>query len=239
MTPLSQTPYTGTLAELLERLGDISPDRVLLIPPPGKATEKDLLRVTARTGRLFELVEATLVEKSMGFTEGALGARLIGLLSRFLEEKDLGTLAGADAMLRLSQGLVRLPDVSFIRWEKFPGGKLPSEAIPSLSPDLAVEVLSRRNTRAEMQRKRREYFLAGAHLVWVVDPEKRTVWVFTADDPERGAALTEADTLGGGDVLPGLALPVRRIFERLAPPAPAPDPAAAAPKPPRSRKKKN
>ncbi len=51
-----------------------------------------------------------------------------------------------------------------------PGGRLPAEAIPSLVPDLAVEVLSPSNTAAEMDQKLRDYFAAGVRLVWYLDP---------------------------------------------------------------------
>ena len=36
------------------------------------------------------------------------------------------------------------------------------------APDLAVEILSKGNTEAEMQRKVREYFKAGSRRVWIV-----------------------------------------------------------------------
>jgi Uma2 family endonuclease len=64
-----------------------------------------------------------------------------------------------------------------------------------------------------MARKRREYFVSGVQLVWLVDPDRRTVTV--CKSPDESTVLTEADTLDGGTVLPGLELPVRRIFERV------------------------
>ncbi len=208
----------ANVGDLLERLGNISPRRVVLDPPPGKATEKDLLRLMRKTGRLYELVEGTLVEKPMGYLEGCLGGWILHLIQCFLDEHDLGNLGGADATMRLMPKLVRIPDVSFVVWDKLPGRQIPTEPIPDLVPDLAVEVLSEGNTPGEMKQKLKEYFFAGASLVWLVDPAKRVVRVHTA--PDKGAVLTEADTLGGGAVLPGLALPVKRIFERL-PAAPA------------------
>jgi Uma2 family endonuclease len=54
--------------------------------------------------------------------------------------------------------------------------------IPKLAPYLAVEVLGKGNTKREMDRKLKDYFLAGVQLVWFVDPAKRTVEVFTAPD---------------------------------------------------------
>jgi hypothetical protein len=45
-----------------------------------------------------------------------------------------------------------------------------------------------------------------------VDHRKRTIRVYTA--PDQSVRLTEQDTLDGGEVLPGLQVPVRRLFER-------------------------
>jgi Uma2 family endonuclease len=202
--------------ELLEQLGGISPHRIRLDPPPGQATEKDLLAILDRTNRLYELVDGVLVEKVMGYPEGGLGADIIFLLRLYLEGNDLGDLVGADATMRVMPRLVRIPDVSFIRWEKYPGRQRPTEPIPDLVPDLAIEVLSEGNTPGEMNRKLREYFLAGVETVWMVDARRRTVKVHTPTNQD-GTVLTEADTLDGGSVLPGLNLPVRRLFARVPP----------------------
>ncbi len=215
---MSTAQQDATVGDLLGRLGDISPHRLLLKPAPGTATEADLLRELHRKERLVELVAGTLVEKLLGYREARLAGWIIRLLGHFLDSNDLGDLAPGDGPLRLMAGLVRLPDVSFVRRDKLPGGIPPDEPIPDLVPDLAIEVLSESNTPGEMKVKRKEYFLAGTTLVWEVDPRRRVVVVYTA--PETSATLTEADTLDGGTVLPGLSLPVARIFERL-PAAPA------------------
>jgi Uma2 family endonuclease len=207
------------LADLLERLGDISPRRILMDPLPGTATEADLLRTVDDKDPLCELVEGTLVEKVMGAPEANVAGWILRLLGYHVDPNNLGELIPGDGPVRLMAGLVRLPDVTFIRREKLPGGRLPSVAVPDLVPDLAVEVLSEGNTAGEMQRKRKEYFLAGTTLVWIVDPRRRVVTVYTA--PEVGRTFTEGDTLDGGTVLPGLALPVQRIFERLPPNEPS------------------
>ncbi len=156
-----------TLADLLDQLGGIAPERVRLPPPPGTATEKDVLKVHARQGRLCELVDGVLVEKGMGFLESVLASALIEVLQGFVKPRNLGLVAGEAGMMRLAPGLIRIPDVAFISWERLPGQRMPREAIPDLAPDLVVEVLSTSNTEAEMARKRREYFAAGARLVWV------------------------------------------------------------------------
>jgi hypothetical protein len=43
-----------TLADLLEQLGGIAPDRVRFRPAPGTTTEKDVLAIHHDEGRLYE-----------------------------------------------------------------------------------------------------------------------------------------------------------------------------------------
>ncbi len=203
-----------TVAELLKKLGGIPAERVLLDPPPGTATERDVLAIEQREGRLCELVDGVLVEKAMGLAESFLALRIAFFLQRLLEQQNLGFLAGADGTLRLWPGLVRIPDVSFISWNQLPNRKIPKKPIPDLYPDLAVEVLSRKNTKAEIERKLHEYFRSGTRLAWVVNPRKRCVSVYTTPDQSR--LLKEDQTLDGGDVLPGLNVPLRELFAQLA-----------------------
>jgi Uma2 family endonuclease len=204
----------ATLADLLDRLGSIPPERVRLRPPCGTATEHDVIEADAHEDRLCELVDGTLVEKPMGWYESRLAIILAYFLEQYLEEHDLGVVAGEAGMVRLQPGLVRIPDVAFVSWDRLPGRELPAEPIPDLVPDLAVEVLSLSNTDAEMRRKLREYFEAGTRLVWIVDPRARTVRVYTS--PARSRLVREDRSLEGGAVLPGFVLPLREWFARAA-----------------------
>jgi Uma2 family endonuclease len=201
-----------TLADLHRRLGYVPLERIRCQPPPGTAVEADVLLRPNGEKHLFELIDGTLVEKAMGMYESVLAMVLGQLLRNFLDEHDLGVITGEGGTLRVLPGQVRIPDVAFIAWERFPGGKLPAEPMPGLAPDLAVEVLSRGNTAAEMDRKLRDYFAAGVRLVWYLDPEPRMVRVYTS--PTDVQQLTEEDTLDGGAVLPGFRLPVREWFAR-------------------------
>src|SRR6516225_10112806 len=103
-----------TLADVLAQLGGVSPKRIRFRPAPGTATEKDVIRIRDRERRLFELVDGVLVEKVMGYLESVLAIELGRLLGNFIKRRKLGTLAGEAGMLRLSPGLVRIPDLSFI-----------------------------------------------------------------------------------------------------------------------------
>jgi Uma2 family endonuclease len=216
---MALTSTDVTLADLLERFGPIPAARIRYDPPPGTATEDDVIALEARENRLFELVDGVLVEKAMGFYESFLAMRLAQFLSVFVERYTLGIVAGADGMLRLAPGLVRIPDISFVSWARLPQRRVPRQPIPDLVPDLAVEVLSDSNTPREMAQKLREYFAAGVRLVWYVDPVLQEIHVYTA--PDQHEILTTDHTLHGGEVLSGFTLPVRQLFaEPTASPAP-------------------
>ena len=60
-------PTFETLADVLDHLGGIPPDRVRLVPAPGTATEADLLAAASREDRPFELIDGVLVEKGMSY----------------------------------------------------------------------------------------------------------------------------------------------------------------------------
>ena len=100
--------------------------------------------------------------------------------------------------------------MSFISVNRLPGGELPDEAIASISPDLAVEVISKGNTKKEIDRKLREYFASGTRLAWVVQPKTRTVEVYTSATDKK--VLRVRQSLDGGDVLPGFRLSLARLF---------------------------
>ena len=79
------------------------------------------------------------------------------------------------------------------------------------APDLAVEVVSPTDAAAEVQRKVREYFDAGAQQAWVVYPDLREVMVFRS--VRESVTLAAADTLDGGALIPGFVCPVAQLFE--------------------------
>jgi Uma2 family endonuclease len=216
LTHVSVFPADWTVADMQEHLGGIPLERILIVPPPGTATVDDVERIRNATGRICELVDGTLVEKAVGYFESRLAAVLIHFIERFLDTARLGMVLAPDGMLNILSGLVRAADVSFISWQRLPGGELPKQPIPNLVPDLAIEVLSKGNTKAEMRRKLQEYFQAGVRLVWLIDPVTRTATVCTT--PEQAMHVDRDGVLSGGEVLPGFLLPLEELFARAEPP---------------------
>jgi Uma2 family endonuclease len=216
MASVIESQIELTAVQLAERFGPIPLHRIRMNPPPpGEATEDDVVEIHDRENRLFELVDGVLVEKTMGAYESMLAMEIGSLLRNFVKPRKLGTVLGADGMLRLAPGLVRIPDVAFLSMEKFPGGRFPKGAIAPLAPDLAVEVLSTSNTARETEEKLLDYFTYGARLVWYVDPPSRTIQAFTSATTSR--TLSVGQVLDGGELLPGFELDILELFSELQP----------------------
>jgi Uma2 family endonuclease len=205
---LAEETDTASLADLVHDLGDVPLARIRLRPGPGSASVSDVER-----NKGCELIDGTLVEKAMGWPESFLATFLIQLIGTFVTDRKLGLLTSPDGTWRLGPDLVRLPDIAFISWDRLPGRKVPTEAVPRLAPDLAIEILSPGNTDAEMARKRREYFVVGVLEVWMVDRFERKVSVYSSATECR--VLGESDVIEGGDILPEFRLPIRQLFAAL------------------------
>ncbi len=81
------------------------------------------------------------------------------------------------------------------------------------APDVVVEIISPSDRLYEVKKKVPEYFENGCQLCWIVDLWTKGVLVFAPDGSET--LLTDKDTLHGGYVLPGLAIPIADLFEGL------------------------
>ena len=179
---------------------------------PPRATEAEAVALN-QAGVLCELIDGRIVRKDVGRLETFLTAELIFELVSYLRKNPIGFICTPDLLVRFSPEGLYAPDVTFTSRSRCPGGKLPREQVAEVIPNLAVEVLSPSNRTGEMARKIDAYFAAGVELVWLVDPQARSAKVHTA--PDAFAALSESDSLDGGAVLPGFALPLAKLFAEL------------------------
>jgi Uma2 family endonuclease len=210
-----------TAADLVDRFGPIPLRRVRNDPPPGTATEEDVVHIQERENRACELIDGILVEKDVSAIASLIAIRIAKLLAVFVDERGLGFVLGEQALLRLVFGRVRIPDVCFIRRDQVPDGAFPTEPIADLFPTLAVEIISPGNTKREMDEKLDDYFTAGTELAWYVYPDRKEVEVYTGRHTKR--TLNASDPIDGGSVLPGFSAAVAEFFSvtKLEPPTPS------------------
>jgi Uma2 family endonuclease len=131
------------------------------------------------------------------------------LLGLHIDQHQLGTLYVGDPgfILERDPDTVLGPDMAFVR----AGG--PPEEDHGFSPevpDLVIEIFSPSDRPGRMADRVRRYRAFGVPVVWVLYPEPQTVAVHDANGTR---ILGEGDVLDGGDVLPGLRLPLADIFQ--------------------------
>ena len=152
----------------------------------------------------YELVKGVLVELMVASEEHEETVMLVGHhMLGHTRPSGLGKVYGSNRGFVTgpdSPATSRMPDVSFVSNARL-GQPDVAGMLYDGAPDLAVEILSESNTPTQIAQKIREYLGAGSKAVWVIDIDARTLTVHTADAPPL--TLTDADTVDGGDYLPG------------------------------------
>ena len=174
-------------------------------------TADDLLRLSGE-GVRGELIRGVLCETMpTGHEHGKIVMNLGIELGNFVKSRQLGTLVASDSGVWLERDpdTVREPDIAFTSAEKIPlDARITGYA--EVAPDLVVEVVSPSDSRREVHDKAHMWLSHGVRLVWVVQPEARTV---DAYHPEQAVTtLSDEDALDGLDVLPGFTCAVSAVF---------------------------
>lgn len=173
-------------------------------------TPEDLLAML--NGDEYELVNGELVERHMGAESSWIASNLTWLFGCLFGRKRPGHFFTTDCGYQCfadDPGKVRKPDVSFVRFGRFPNERVPKGYI-RIAPDLAVEVLSPNDLADEAEAKVEEYLDAGVQLVWVISPKAETVTVYRAN--RSAVKLHDEDELSGENVLPGFRCKVSDLF---------------------------
>jgi Uma2 family endonuclease len=175
----------------------LTAEEFFLVPSPEDGTQQELVR--------GEIVSMPPPGGLHGVCCNKVGRRL----GNFVEERDLGTVTSNDTGFVTERGpdSVRGPDVAYWSKEKLPTVPVGYIEVP---PQLLVEVLSPSNTSKHIRTKLKEYFAKGVRIVWVIDPEDRTLTIY--HDSEEGRLLHESATVTGEDVLSGFACRVSDLL---------------------------
>lgn len=163
-------------------------------------------------GQRRELVKGELRTMApAGFEHGRVIMKLAKLLVIHVDDNRLGVILGAETGFALARhpDTVRGADVAFVASSRIPAGAHPLGYWEG-APDLAVEVVSPHDLLEDVEDKVDEYLNAGARLVWVVNPKRRTVTVHHPGS--KLMILRELDVLDGEDVVPGFSCKVADIF---------------------------
>ena len=161
----------------------------------------------------YEILKGTLHErKTVGGLHGRIGYGVGFSVGLHVISNRLGRLYTSDSGFVIENDPLSVlrPDVAFVRAERiYPG--LEERGFMAIVPDLEVEVLSPGDRSIDIANKIERYRRAGVPILWVVDPQTRSVAVYTLS--HQPVTLHEGDELDGGEILPEFRLPVGEILQ--------------------------
>ena len=174
------------------------------------ATAKELFSMTD-DGHRYELVRGELRQRQLaGGEEGFISSDVAGSLGLYVKSEGLGkSYIATGFIIGTDPDHVRAPNVAFVRRERIESIGRTTFYWPE-APDLAVEVISPDDRYSEINEKVTDWLAAGTRMVVVVNPRNKTVRVHSSQTDVVTLAI--ADTLDGGDVVPGWQMPLSDIF---------------------------
>jgi Uma2 family endonuclease len=159
----------------------------------------------------FELVRGEVIELPPPYKpHGVVSANVTRVLGNYTYQRRKGYIASNDSgvILERDPDTVRGPDVALYEdAEKFEDLHPKYGEVP---PRLAVEILSPNDRANKVLRKITDYLANGVELVWLLDPEDRTVTVYRPD--KRPYVVRVGEELTGDEVFPDLRCTVADLF---------------------------
>jgi Uma2 family endonuclease len=179
------------------------------VTPLVRLTPEDVERASERDGKLYELIDGELREKKVGFEALFVAGQIIARLNVHFYPHEGA--AATEVMIYCFNGRShgRKPDVVYVRLSRLPNNEIPEGDI-FVPPDLVVEVLSPGNSGSEVDEKLDEYLGAGIPLVWIVNPDRKSIRVFRQDGTTR--SYHAGDVIENEPALPGFRLVVGEVF---------------------------
>jgi Uma2 family endonuclease len=143
-----------------------------------------------------ELVIVTPV----GGEGGSWEADLIGDLVYWNRRTQLGKVFSSSTCFKLPNGAVRSPDAACVtlnRWNQLTPEQ--QKKFPPICPDFVIELRSESDVLEPLQQKMQEYLSNGLRLGWLINPQKRQVEIYRANQDKQ--VLENPKELDGEEIL--------------------------------------
>jgi len=157
--------------------------------------------------RQFELIAGEIIEMVSNNYSSEIAAEIIFLIKLHLRETgQKGHVTAPDDGYEIGEERY-IPDVAFVSADRQSNSS--HQAYNPNTPNLVVEVMFPTDTAKIIRMKVVGYLNAGV-VVWVIQPEDKTVEVYVPGQAVQ--LLEEDDTLIDGDILPQFQISVKDIF---------------------------
>ena len=178
------------------------------MPLASPLTIDDFERLPDALALNHELVDGKLVEVSGNtLLHNRLRDYLISLLCECVRKNGLGEVVSEQEFD--FGGNAYGPDVAFFGNEKVP---LADERrrVQRFVPDLAIEIVSENDTFKKLVKKADRYQKSGVREAWILDPESRRAFLFSAERNE----ILGSDDLFQSSLIPGLSVRIGDLLDR-------------------------
>jgi Uma2 family endonuclease len=184
------------------------------VETPKRVWTEAELQALPEDGYIHEVVDGELVMSPKNdFFHGHICMRLSTAWNSFNRQHRLGIVLESSTGFWMKNRNCRAPDISFVPKERLKQLNFrPStrEFFPG-APDLAVEILSPNNTRAEIDSRLKDFFESGTQIAWIIDPDNERVEVCRSRT-ER-ALIGSGGFLDGEHLLRGFQYPIADLFK--------------------------
>jgi Uma2 family endonuclease len=171
--------------------------------------------------QLYEVIDGEVIPMTpQQLRSSRIAHDLLFSIERFVRDKELGrvwtetvyALDVAPGTNWVEGSLV--PDVSFTSQERLDEqmARYGEEGPLRIAPDLAVELVSPTDKFSLLFIKAARYLEYGTKLVWLIDPQRRAVHVYTPEQPD-GFILHDTDALTSDPVLPGWSMAIVELLD--------------------------
>ncbi len=147
-----------------------------------------------------------------GWETGRRNSDLTTALNLWAKQEGSGVASDSSTGFILPNGATRSPDAAWVKRSRL-AALTPEQRkkfLP-LCPDFVIELRSASDSVSDLQDKMQEYIDNGAQLGWLIDPQRKQVYVYRPHSPVE--CLENPSTLSGEPVLPGLVLELKDIWE--------------------------
>jgi Uma2 family endonuclease len=193
-------------------------DRVVVRPGP-EFTEDDFFEFCQEQHSLLRIERNSegeiIIIAPAGMESGFIELEVAAQLREWAQKDRQGIVLGPTAGLTLPDKSVLSPDASWIPMERLRAlSRKQRQKFPPLVPAFVIEICSPSDRKKDLQEKVQTYLRNKVELGWLIDPQSRTVSIYSSERETPNELIDPERVFGEGPVS-GFVLQLKQIYDQL------------------------
>jgi Uma2 family endonuclease len=193
-------------------------DRVVVRPGP-EFTEDDFFEFCQEQHSLLRIERNSegeiIIMAPAGMESGFIELEVAAQLREWAQKDRQGIVLGPTAGLTLPDKSVLSPDASWIPMERLKAlSRKQRQKFPPLVPAFVIEICSPSDRKRDLQEKMQTYLRNKVELGWLIDPQSRTVMIYSSERETPNELIDPERVFGEGPVS-GFVLQLKQIYDQL------------------------